>query len=164
MRDIYQGRFLIADIANKGRRSDVGQSRARWAAHLNVDEARLLEFLGAVRFTGESSEARWNEWSLDKMNVAGLRADEEALAVGRALVREWVKTGAGPQSREQIKRQVADRQLLARPDTLVFAVHAIDHDNRQTGATIEMDVVDLYTGQSRSRATSSLIQTTGTPR
>jgi hypothetical protein len=68
------------------------------------------------------------------------------VTVGRALVRSWVTDGAGPQTVDAIRRQVAEKGLLARSGQLVFAVHAIDRQPSATPANIEVDFVGLYEG------------------
>ena len=80
------------------------------------------------------------------MRLAGLRHDDEAVTVGRTLVRDWVTNGTGPQTRDDIRRQVADRNLLARDGTLVLAVNAIDNAATSMQPNVVIDIVDLYDG------------------
>ncbi|GAA1033304.1 hypothetical protein GCM10009557_34640 [Virgisporangium ochraceum] len=110
----------------KGPRSAAGTQRKAWAAHLGITEAELLNFLAEFELHHEGSETSWFRQARDAMRAAGLRTDDDAVIRGRDLVREWVKTGAGPQTRNGIRQQMADADLLARTGTLIFAVHAID--------------------------------------
>jgi hypothetical protein len=68
-----------------------------------------------------------------------------AVAVASAA-ESWVTTGAGPQTRDDIRRQVADRNLLARSGTLTLAVHAIDHQPAAAPANVELDFTALFAG------------------
>lgn len=80
------------------------------------------------------------------MRLAGLRADDDAITLGKALIRGWVTNGAGPMARDDIRRAVAAAGLLAKRGTLVLAVHAFDHRPTATPANVEVDLVDLYDG------------------
>jgi CBASS immunity sensor of nucleotide second messenger signals len=80
------------------------------------------------------------------MRNVGLRADPDAVIIGKAIVREWVKRGLGRQTRDDLRRQVADNGLLARAGTVIFAVHAIDRTPDRVQPTVELDIVDLHEG------------------
>ncbi|RZU76034.1 hypothetical protein EV384_4631 [Micromonospora kangleipakensis] len=82
----------------------------------------------------------------DAMRGAGLRTDEESVIRGRDIVRDWVKTGAGPRTRDAILRHVADEDLLARQGTLVFAVRAIDQAAHSFQPALTVDFFHLYDG------------------
>jgi SMODS-associated and fused to various effectors sensor domain len=90
--------------------------------------------------------ANWDERARLLMHKAGLRTDNEAITVGKDLIRSWVTNGAGPQKPDDIRRQIADRNLLARSGTLTFAVHAIDHQPSAAPANVELDFTALFEG------------------
>jgi hypothetical protein len=137
---------VVDQLWAKGRRSEAGKARRRWADHLGISEDALYEFLTALRLQTEGSETSWNRQAGDAMRAAGLRSDDDALARGKTLVRTWVKTGAGPQAVDVIRRQVADAGLLARFGTLILAVHAIDRIPGSVRPTIELDWVTQFDG------------------
>jgi hypothetical protein len=80
------------------------------------------------------------------MRLVGLGGDDEAVILGKALVRRWVTDGAGQMSRNDIRKAVAETGLLARRGTLVLAVHAIDRQLTAMPANVEVDLVHLYDG------------------
>ena|SRR5215472_331956 len=61
---------------------------------------------------------------------------------------DWVSTTGmiAPQTRDDIRRQVAEMNLLARSGTLILAVHAIDRQPDVTTPTVELDLTDLFDG------------------
>ncbi|PWU46296.1 hypothetical protein DLJ47_32815 [Micromonospora sp. S4605] len=127
-------------------RSKAGKQRKDWATHLGIPESELLEFLDEFELHHEGGETSWLRQASDAMRAAGLRDDAAAVLRGRDLVREWVKTGAGPRTRDAIRHQVTDADLLARRGTLVFAVHAIDQPAHSLQPHVTLDLVDLYEG------------------
>ncbi|MFC4013396.1 SAVED domain-containing protein [Nonomuraea purpurea] len=133
-------------LTPKSTRTKAGKQRRLWAAHLGVDETTLMAFLDDFELHHEGGETSWMRQARDAMRGAGLRTDEEAIILGRDLVRDWVKTGAGPQTRDAIRRQATEANLLARHGTLVFAVHAIDRPAHNLQPVLTVDFVDLYDG------------------
>lgn len=137
----------VADrLRSRSARSAPGTARRRWAEHLGVSETKLLDFLADLRFQTEGSEASWDRQARDVMRAAGLRDDDDAVARGKQLVREWVKTGAGPQSVAGVRQQVTEAGLLARSGTLVLAVHGVDRRPSPLRPTVELHWVDRYVG------------------
>lgn len=126
--------------------SAVGKAKKRWADHLGITAEDLSAFLNNLKFETEGGESSWDRQSKDAMRAAGLRADDDALARGKEIVKNWVKTGAGAQSVEAIRKQIVDAELLARTGTLVLAVDAIDRPSRAIMPNLTLDWVDLYDG------------------
>lgn len=146
LRDLQNDAVNVEKLRGATPGSKAGKARKDWADHLGIEEDELLEFLGSVKLRSDGSEAGWNERAQEVMRNVGLRSDTEAVTIGKTLVRQWVKTGAGPQGRDALKRQVADKGLLARSGTVVFAVHAIDREPSRVQPTVELDIVHLYDG------------------
>jgi len=137
---------VVRLLKTNGPRSRAGKARRKWADHLGISEAELMDFLADLQLHHEGGEASWIRQARDAMRAAGLRTDDDATVRGRDMVRDWVKTGAGPQTPDAIRRQVADANLLARQGTLVLAVHAIDRPAHNLQPSVTVDVVDLYEG------------------
>jgi hypothetical protein len=137
---------VVRLLNTKGPRSQAGKARRKWADHLGISEDELMDFLADLQLHHEGGEASWTRQVRDAMRAAGLRTDDDAIARGRDMVRDWVKTGAGPQTPDTIRRQVADATLLARHGTLVLAVHAIDRPAHNLQPSVIVDFVDLYEG------------------
>jgi len=144
LRDLKTNQIRVDDLAARSPRSNAGQERREWAAHLGVTEQDLLSFLAQVTWRHADAEPDWDERARLLMHKAGLRTDDQAIITGKALVRSWVTTGAGPQTRDDIRRQVAGQHLLARSGTLTLAVHAIDHQPATAPANVEVDFTALF--------------------
>ncbi|MFC0623254.1 SAVED domain-containing protein [Kribbella deserti] len=145
-RSLYDGRLRTDAIRSAGTRSKLGKARDRWAKHLQVNRDELIEFLGDLQLLTEGNESSVDKASQAMMRNVGLRADPDAVVIGKSMVREWVKRGLGRQTRDDLRRQVADRGLLARAGTLIFAIHAIDRTPDRVQPTVELDIVHLYEG------------------
>jgi WD40 repeat protein len=95
-----------------GPRSKIGQARGRWIDHLETDVDSLIAFLGTVYWKGSGAESDWDDRAKIYMVLAGLLSDDNAITIGKALVRTWVSTGAGPQTAQMIRQQVEDKGLV----------------------------------------------------
>jgi hypothetical protein len=146
MRDLITNRIRVDDLQVQSPRSKAGKERQEWATHLGVTEQELLIFLAQVTWRHADAEPHWDERARLLMHKAGLRTDDEAITVGKALIRSWVTTGSGPQTRDDIRRQVAERNLLAKSGTLTLAVHAIDRQAAADPANVELDFIALFDG------------------
>jgi SMODS-associated and fused to various effectors sensor domain len=146
LRDLHTNEIKIDELQRRTPGSKAGRARRRWAQHLNVTEDELLAFLAQVAWRHSDSEPEWDERARLFMNQAGLRTDSEAITTGKAIIRSWVTTGAGPQTRDDIRRHVADRNLLARSGTLTLAVHAIDRQPATVPPNVELDFTKLFDG------------------
>jgi hypothetical protein len=146
LRDLKTERIDIDALAAAGPRSATGQERQRWISHLGVALEELTDFLRTLGWRSGGAEFSWDQQARHLMRLAGLRSDEDAVTMGKALVRGWVTDGTGPMSRDDIRRAVANAGLLARNGTLVIAVHAIDRQPTATPPNVEIDLVDLYDG------------------
>jgi hypothetical protein len=136
----------IAVLKDASPRTKVGRALKRWASHLEIDVATVLEFISDVHFVHGEGIQSWVGRCRPLMRNAGLRDDPEALTSMQATVRGWVTSGAGPQTRDDIRHQVAELNLLAREGTLVLAVHAIDRIPTSDLVNVSVDVVDCYSG------------------
>lgn len=145
LRDKLTG-AVVRLLKIKGPRTGAGKARREWADHLGISEDELTEFLADLQLHHEGSETSWARQARDAMRAAGLRTDDDAIVRGRDMIRDWVKTGAGPQTPSAIRRQVAEAKLLARDGTLILAVHAIDRPAHNLQPSVTVDLVDLYAG------------------
>jgi hypothetical protein len=145
-RDNYHGQVRTEEVRRAGSTSLMGQARDAWAAHLGVDVEELLNFLAVVRWEQAGAESSWRDDAKALMRLAGLRDDDEAVEIGIAMVRELVKTGAGPQTPDQLRVAVRDRNLLASEARVILAVHAIDRPASPDVAHVTLDWVDQFPG------------------
>jgi len=129
-------------------RSKLGQAKKRWSNHLGVNLDELSKFLGELEIRTTDGELDWNERAIEVMQNAGLRTDYDALSRGKEIVRSWVKNGMGPQSKNNIRKQVTDAQLLGKGSVVSLVINAIDRPERNYVPNVLLDWVDLYKGDS----------------
>jgi hypothetical protein len=146
LRDLKTEKIDIGRLTAAGPQSRAGRARERWAGHLGTDITELTAFLSSLSWRTGPAESSWDNQARHLMRLVGLRGDDQAVILGKALIRRWVTNGAGPMSRNDIRKAVAEAGLLARNGTLVLAVHAIDHQPTATPANVEVDLVHLYDG------------------
>ena len=143
LRDNYDSHIRVHDLRAASPTSATGIRRDAWAAHLNVNRDELLQFLAAVRWEQSGSEASWRDTAKPRMQLAGLRDDDEAVEVGIAIVRDLVMRGAGLQPTDELRRAVDQRNLLASSAQLTLAVNAIDRPAPHI-AQVTLDWVDRF--------------------
>lgn len=125
-------------------RTDLGKLLTKFAKHLGVDRAEVVEFLSAVGFRNEGSEKAWWIRISDKMRINGFRGDESAITVALRMVSDWVTDGVGVVTVEDARRRLENLDLLARDGTLVLAVHGIDREESRDLPNVRVDFTDLY--------------------
>lgn len=145
-RDNYDSRIRVEEVGRASAASATGQARDAWAAHLGVDVEQLLRFLAVVRWEQAGAESSWRDDAKALMRLAGLRDDDEAVEVGISIIRDLVKTGAGPQTPNQLRILVQQRNLLASEAQVILAVHAIDRPASPDAAHVTLDWVDQFPG------------------
>ena len=126
--------------------SAVGRERDEWSEHIQVSAEELASFLQTMRWKHTCAEADLRSQTMPLMELAGLRADEEAVDIGVAIVRSWVADGQRLLSAADVRAEVARRSLLAVDGTLILAVHGIDRDPLPVTPNMRLDFVDLYEG------------------
>jgi hypothetical protein len=126
--------------------SATADRRAEWAAHLGVDEDELLALLGALRFDTGRGDAAQRQHAIDLMVAHGLRADEQAVALGIATVRGWVADGRRRFDLAELQAEVDRLTLQVMDPSCVLLVQAIDRHPYPEDATVALDWVDLFDG------------------
>jgi len=137
---------LIPAILVAGLPAAVSTARAQWADHLGVDEDALIALLTDLRIrTGRPYNAE-EERAATLMWGHGLRAGPRALAVGIAMVREWVQERQRRRSIDQLRDLIAARCETADEPGAVLIVEAIDDDPHPEDATEHLRFVERYAG------------------
>ncbi|MEE8601310.1 SAVED domain-containing protein [Euzebya tangerina] len=127
-------------------RTKIGKERDAWAQHLGITKDELAAFLNQFSWKQTGSELDWHKHAKPLMQLAGLRDDDEALTIGVNVVRDWVSNGIGTRTVDDLRAEVANRNLLALTGTLLLAVDGIDHDPTPTPPNLRLDFVDLHEG------------------
>jgi len=152
LRDNKDAGIRVDDLRSAAAGGAAGRARTRWASHLNVTEEELYAFLAAVRWVQSGPEAGLREDAVAPMRLAGLRYDGEAVELGIAYIRELVTDAIGPRTREQLRDDLAARNMFARDAELVLAVDAIDRPASARHVHARLDWVDRFDGaEARSR-------------
>ncbi len=127
-------------------KSRAGIARKKIARHLSIEEEELLTFLDdlSLRVSRLYDELKEQVWPL--MYAAGLRHDEEALALGLSIVRGWVTDGKRRLPVEEIRRAVAPLERPGDLPAVSLVIQAIDRDPMPESAAIVLDWVDLFPG------------------
>jgi len=124
----------------------LAEARRRWADHLGVDEAELLEFLESFEIRHAQSEAEWREKVQDAAAGARVRTDNAAIAVGIQQVRDWVKAPRQTFSPEQLAATIDALHLRVQSARPLFVAQALEHNPRADAATYSVDWTELFVG------------------
>jgi hypothetical protein len=145
LRDVNTN-LLMPKVGSLTSGSKEGQALQRWADALKVTTDDLLLFLSDFQVVTTDNERAWRERTKPLMRLAGLKHDDAAVVAGVDIVRQWVKTGAGPRTPDDIRAAAATAGLLAQDGRVVLAVHAIDRPNSEHVPSLKLDWVDLFDG------------------
>ncbi|WP_129344653.1 SAVED domain-containing protein [Sorangium cellulosum] len=127
--------------------SKAGRGRKRWASHLGVAEADLIEMLDhLVLLTGQSGWAGLVTSVADRMAAVGLRSDELAVEQGVQAIRAWVTGARCEVDRQALLAEIARRGLRGEARQATVVVQALARDPWAAGATECLDWVDLFEG------------------
>lgn len=126
--------------------SRAARQLSEWAEHLDIEIDELTDFLTAVAFRHGEEEDSWVRRCGTLMRLANLRGDTQAVTLAHAMVRGWVKTGAGRRSADEILDELAGLGLLARDEQVLLVIHAVDAVKTRHRPNAEVDIVDLYEG------------------
>jgi hypothetical protein len=118
------------------------EARKRWAEHLAVDEAALLEFLESFEIRHSVSESEWREKVQDAAAGALVRTDRDAVTIGIQQVRDWVKAPRQTFSPSELRAIIVSPGLVAKGRRLLFVVQAMEH-NQRADAAYSVDWTDL---------------------
>jgi SMODS-associated and fused to various effectors sensor domain len=135
----------IADTLRHGTGA-LATARGRWADHLGVDEAGLLEFLECFEIRHALSEVEWQEKVQDAAAGARIRADGAAAAVGVQQVRNWVKAPRQTFTPAQLTTTIDALNLRVPAARSLFVAQALEHNPRANAATYSVDWTDLFLG------------------
>jgi SMODS-associated and fused to various effectors sensor domain len=144
LRDNFTARIRVDELCDKGPRSNAKRALRAWVEHLESDEAEILQFLEVVRWEQAGSEGSIRDNAKRAMRLAGLRDDDEAVEIGIAIVREWVMTGAGPQTPDELRIAVDKHNLLDDSAQLTLLVNGIDRPANAEPAHVTIDWVDRF--------------------
>ncbi|MEU8337810.1 SAVED domain-containing protein [Micromonospora sp. WMMA1976] len=131
---------LASPTSPEGRRID------EWASHLQCDRDDVLAMLDGLVFKVGLTISSEKDRAQALMLANGLQADNEALDRGVALIDKWVREGRRILTREDICKEVERVNLRADDPRAVLLVQAIKREPHPDDATVVLDWVDLYDG------------------
>lgn len=134
-------------LTTAGPGSAAGRARAEWASHLGVEDDELLAMLTSLRFDTGRGDAAERQRAAELMAAHGLRADEQAVALGIATVRGWVADGKRRFDLTELRAEVDQLNLRQTDPWCVLLVQAIDRHPHPEDATVTLDWVDLFDGE-----------------
>ncbi|MGH3279281.1 MAG: SAVED domain-containing protein [Trebonia sp.] len=124
----------------------LAEARKRWAEHLVVDEAALLEFLDCFEIRHSVSETEWREKVQDAAAGARVRTDRDAVTIGIQQVRDWVKAPRQTFSTNELKAIIVSLDLVAVGQRPLFVVQVMEH-NQRADAAYSVNWIDLFDGE-----------------
>lgn len=128
--------------------SELGKVRGQLAQHLHVDEFELLQLLDDLRFRLGCHYQNEHEHAATLMLASGMHHDANAVRRGIDLVRQWVLDGRRELGADEVRQQIADAGLIAEESWATLLIQAIDHDPHADDASIALDFVANYDGES----------------
>jgi hypothetical protein len=149
---VIDGRTDLLNPAARtaGPRSGAGKRLTEWADHLNCSRDQVIDMLDTLLFKPGLSVSGERDRAQTLMLANGLVGDPDALDLGVSIVAGWVRDGRREATRGDIDEAIDRLQLRAEDPRAVLLVQAINRDPNPDDATVVLDWVDLYDGNSAS--------------
>ena len=127
--------------------SKAGRDRQRLADHLQITEEELLTFLEDLCFILGRLFDEWKQEAREKMYIAGLRFDEDAVRKGINIVHDWVTEGKRKLTIDELHETVEPFKRPAELPAASLLIQAINHDPFPDSATVVLDWTDHFPGE-----------------
>ena len=137
---------IVRHLQDAGPRSKFGSDRCKLTEHLGITESEVVRFFCDLRFVLGKDKGDLTDLVKDRMYTAGLRYDEDAVALGMAIVRGWVTRGKREITTVELRKEVERLKRPADPPTASILVQAIDRDPNPEDATVALDWFDSFPG------------------
>jgi hypothetical protein len=124
----------------------LAEAHKRWADHLGIDEAELIDFLESFEIRHSLSEKDWREKVQDAAAGARVRTDDDAVAVGVQQVRNWIKAPRRTFTPVELKTIIGELGLHAPGRRPLFVAQAMERNPRADAAAYSVDWTDLFHG------------------
>jgi hypothetical protein len=146
-RDARTG-LLVPRGAAGGPASKLGKARRAWAAAAGIDEADLLELLRVLEFDLARDRQHVEQLVRLTMLLAGLRGDDQALALATDWIAAQVVGGTRRLTADQIATAVDDLGLRADAARTVVSITTLQPDPLAAQARHALDWVERFDGES----------------
>jgi hypothetical protein len=146
-RDGRDGR-LVPRAAEGGPRSDRAAARTQWARVAGASEEDLLEFLGCFYLDLGSDLERLRQDAAIRMELNGLRSDDDAMTLGAGWIRERVIAGQRRLYPADVMGAVERLSLRIGDPWCLASISTVDHDPLIESAASAVDWVDRMKGES----------------
>ncbi|MBK6873550.1 MAG: SAVED domain-containing protein [Kineosporiaceae bacterium] len=121
-------------------------ARTRWAQHLGVNAAELLDFLSDLEIRHGQTEREWRSKVHDAAYGAGVQRTAAAIALGLQRVRDWVKRPRTVLTPASINAALIDLRILDTDPHRRMILQALEHHPDAGSATYSTDWVSLFDG------------------
>lgn len=128
--------------------SDASVRLGEWADHLGCSRDEVLDMLDTLLFKPGLSVNGERDRAQSLMLANGLLGDSDALTRGVSIVTDWVLEGRREITFEDITEEVDRMRLRSDDPRAVLLIQAINRDPNPGDATVALDWVDLYEGDS----------------
>lgn len=137
---------IVRHLRNAQPRSKTGSIRRELAKHLGVTESKAVQFFHDFQLRFGITDNLLTDSVRDRMHMAGLRYDEEAIARGVAIVHDWVTGGKREITTTELHQVVEPLKQPDDPPKASILVQAIDRDPIPEAATVVLDWLYLFPG------------------
>jgi hypothetical protein len=139
-------RLLLPRAGQGGPRSASGRARAAWAKDAGLTETELMDLLAVLDFDLARDRRHLEETVKLTMFAAGLRSDDQALAIGADWVAEQVVAGRRELDLKAVQEAVNSRSLHSGPTRTIVSIATLVPDRLAGHATYAIDWVDRFDG------------------
>ena len=145
MRDGRDG-AVTRHLQNARPESKIGIIRKNLAEHLGITETEVVKFFHDLRFMLGITDNVLTDWVEERMSIAGLRHDKNAVMQGAAIVRGWVTEGKREITPDELRHAIEPLRQPGDTPTASLLIQMIDRGPVPEDTTIVIDWLDLFPG------------------
>jgi hypothetical protein len=142
-RHLRRGPLLTSDFVQGTVSGTAKRVRDEWRCHLATpDEATFQAFLGSMQFRlGYPATAELREWTAERMELVGLKHDEDAVRSGAEQIWQWIADGKHTITKGDMLGAIAAHDLADAPaeSAVSLYVHTILKEPAETDGDYELD-------------------------
>lgn len=126
--------------------SDAGHALARWASHVGVSTAEMLDMFDHLYFHVGRTKTAEELRIRDLMLAVGLDDSARALSKGTGAVADWIVSGIRTRNADDVLQMVEHLDLQRKSPSVILSIQAIDYDPHVIDADHCVDWVHLHDG------------------
>lgn len=147
---LRRGTRLHSDFVEGAVSHEAAVARAHWHSHLErPEEGEFRAFLRSMRFRlGYAATDELLDWTKERMELVGLKHDDDAVRKGHEQIWQWIADGKGLITPEDMNAAIDELELRDAPaePAVSLYIHTILKEPAESDGDYELEWPDHFEG------------------